>query len=70
MMQIPIPGATTVGVSYTGKRQGGQDHAFQYQGGLTNNIAYNDLSWFRALLGGNSPTSSGFILKMNKCCKG
>jgi hypothetical protein len=23
------------------------------------------LSWFRPLLGGNSPTSSGLILKMN-----
>jgi hypothetical protein len=32
--------------------------------------AHNDLSWFRSLLGGNSPTSSGLILKMNKCYKG
>jgi hypothetical protein len=24
-----------------------------------------DLSWFRPLLGGNGPTSSGLILKMN-----
>jgi hypothetical protein len=26
---------------------------------------HNDLSWFIPLLGGNSPTSSGLILKMN-----
>jgi hypothetical protein len=32
--------------------------------------AYNDLSWCRPLLGGNSPTSSGLILKMNRCYKG
>jgi hypothetical protein len=31
---------------------------------------HNDLSWFRPLLGGNSPTSSGLILKMNMCYKG
>jgi hypothetical protein len=28
--------------------------------------AYYDLSFFRPLLGGNSPTSSSLILKMNK----
>jgi hypothetical protein len=27
--------------------------------------AHYDLSWFRNLLGGNSPTSSGLMLKMN-----
>jgi hypothetical protein len=27
--------------------------------------AQYDLSWFNLLLGGNSPTSSGLILKMN-----
>jgi hypothetical protein len=32
--------------------------------------AHNDLSWFRPLLGGNSLTSSGLILRMNKCYKG
>jgi hypothetical protein len=26
-----------------------------------------DLPWFRPLLRGNSPTSSGLILKMNSC---
>jgi hypothetical protein len=31
--------------------------------------AHNNLSWFRPLLGGNSPTSSGLILKMNRCHK-
>jgi hypothetical protein len=31
--------------------------------------AHGDLSWFRPLLGGNSPTSSGLILKMNMCYK-
>jgi hypothetical protein len=29
-----------------------------------------DLYWFRPLLGGNSPISSGLILKMNICYKG
>jgi hypothetical protein len=27
--------------------------------------AHYSLSWFRPLLGGNSPTSSGLILKVN-----
>jgi hypothetical protein len=30
---------------------------------------HNDLSLFRPLLGGNSPISSGLILKMNMCYK-
>jgi hypothetical protein len=29
-----------------------------------------DLSWFSPFLEGNSPTSSGLILKMNKCYNG
>jgi hypothetical protein len=29
--------------------------------------AHYDLSWFRPHLEGNSPTSSGLILKMNMC---
>jgi hypothetical protein len=32
--------------------------------------AHNDLSWFRPLLGGNSPTSNDLILKMNRFYKG
>jgi hypothetical protein len=32
--------------------------------------AHYDLSWFWLLLEGNSPTSSGLILKMNMCYKG
>jgi hypothetical protein len=32
--------------------------------------AHYDLSWFRSLLRDNIPTSSGLILKMNKCYKG
>jgi hypothetical protein len=47
------------------KIQGDQDRAFLFRGGLTNNKAHYDLSWFRPLLGGNSPTSIGLILKMN-----
>jgi hypothetical protein len=43
---------------------------FQFEGGLTNNKTHIDLSWFRPLLGGNSSTSSGLILKMNRCYKG
>jgi hypothetical protein len=35
-----------------------------------NNVAHNDLSLSRPLLISNSPTSSGMILKMNKCYKG
>jgi hypothetical protein len=30
---------------------------------------YYDLSWFRPLLRGNSPTSRGSILKLNMCYK-
>jgi hypothetical protein len=59
-----------VGVFYTGKIQGGQDHAFEFQWGLVNYKTHGDLSWFKLLLGGNSPTSSGLILKMNRCYKG
>jgi hypothetical protein len=32
--------------------------------------AHNNLSCFRPLFEGNGPTSSGLILKMNKCYKG
>jgi hypothetical protein len=42
---------------------------FQFQSGLANYKAHYDLSWFRPLLGGNSPMSSDLILKMNKCYK-
>jgi hypothetical protein len=44
---------------------GGQDRAFQFRSGLVNYRAHGDLSWFRPLLRGNSPTSNGLILKMN-----
>jgi hypothetical protein len=39
---------------------------FQFQDGLANYKAHYDLSWFRTLLKGNSPTSSRLILKMNR----
>jgi hypothetical protein len=52
------------------QEQGGQDCAFQFRVGFANYKAHNDLFWFRPLLGGNSPTSSGLILKMNRCYKG
>jgi hypothetical protein len=32
--------------------------------------AHYDLSWFSPLLGGNSPTFSDLILKMNICYNG
>jgi hypothetical protein len=48
----------------TGKIRGGQDYAFLFRGGLANYEAHYLLSWFRPLLGGNSPTSSCLILKM------
>jgi hypothetical protein len=57
-------------VKYMVVIHGGQDHAFQFRCGLTNNKAHSDLSWFRSLLGDNSPTSNGLILKMNRCYKG
>jgi hypothetical protein len=60
-MQIPLPGVPTINVFYTGKIQGGQDHAFQFQGSLANYKAYGDLSWFRPHLRGNSPMSKGLI---------
>jgi hypothetical protein len=43
---------------------------FQFQGGHANYKAHNDLFKFKPLLGGNSPTSNGLILKMNMCYKG
>jgi hypothetical protein len=43
---------------------------FQFQDGLVNYKAHGDLSWFKPLLGGNSPMSSSLILKMNRCYKG
>jgi hypothetical protein len=48
------------------QEQGGQDRAFQFRGGLVNYKAHYDLSWFRPLLEGNSPTSSDLIFKMNR----
>jgi hypothetical protein len=48
-----------------GKIHGGQDRVFLFWGGPTNYKAHYSLSWFRPLLGGNSPTSNGLILKMN-----
>jgi hypothetical protein len=50
-----------VSVFCTGKIHGGQDRAFQFRGGLVNNEAHSDVSWFRPLLRGNSPTSSGLV---------
>jgi hypothetical protein len=35
-----------------------------------NNKAHGDLSWFRPLLGGNSPTSNDLILKKSMCYNG
>jgi hypothetical protein len=49
------------------QEHGGQDCVFHFQDGLANYKAYNDLSWFRPLLGLNSDTSSDLILKMRTC---
>jgi hypothetical protein len=49
----------------TGMIQGGQEQVFLFWGGLVNYKAYYGLSWFRPLLGGNSPMSSSLILKMD-----
>jgi hypothetical protein len=49
------------------QEQGGQDRMFHFRDGLANYKAYNDLSWFRPILGHNSDTSSGLILKMRTC---
>jgi hypothetical protein len=70
MLQIPLPGTQTVSVFCTGKLWGGQDRTLQFRGGLANYEAHYDLSWFRSLLRGNSPTSSGLILSMKICYKG
>jgi hypothetical protein len=42
---------------------------FQFRCGLVKYKPHNDQSWFKPLLGGNSPMSSGLILKMNRCYK-
>jgi hypothetical protein len=47
------------------KMQVCQDYAFLTRGGLANYKAHYLLSWFSPLLGGNGPTSSGLILKIN-----
>jgi hypothetical protein len=65
MLQIPLSGMPTVGVSCISKIHGGQDHTFLFRDGLANNKSHYSLSWFRSLLEGNIPTSSGLILKMN-----
>jgi hypothetical protein len=49
----------------TGKIRGGQYCAFLFRGDVVNYKAHYGLSWFRLLLGGNSPTSNGLILMMN-----
>jgi hypothetical protein len=54
-----------VSVFCTGKIYGGQDRAFLFWGGLVNYKTHYSLSWFRPILEGNNPTSSGLILKMN-----
>jgi hypothetical protein len=64
-LQILLPSTPTVSIFCIGKIQGGQDHAFLFRGGLANYKAHYVLSWFRPLLGANSPMSSGLILKMN-----
>jgi hypothetical protein len=68
-LQIPLPGMPAFRVFCTGKLWGGQDHAFQFRGGLANYEAHYDLSWFRPVHGGNSPMSSSLILKMSMCYK-
>jgi hypothetical protein len=70
MLEVSLPGMPTVGVFGTGKLWGGQDRAFQFHGGLANYKAHYLLSWFRPFLGGNSPISSGLMLKMNRGYKG
>jgi hypothetical protein len=69
LMCSRLESCTFVGVFCTNEIYGGQDRAFQFHGGLANNKAHSDLSWFKLLLGGNSPTSNGLILKMNMCYK-
>jgi hypothetical protein len=54
-----------VSIFCTDKIQGGQDLVFLFRDGLMNYKAHYGLSWFRPLLGRNSPTYSGLILKMN-----
>jgi hypothetical protein len=63
MLLISLPGVLTVSVFCTGKIQGGQDRAILFRDGLANYKVHYVLSWFRPLLGGNRPTSSGLILK-------
>jgi hypothetical protein len=63
--RMVMPGTPTVSVFCTDKIQGGQDCVFLFRGGLTNYKAHYGLSWFKPLIGDNSPTSSGLILKMN-----
>jgi hypothetical protein len=70
LRMVELDDCNIVSVFCTDKVQGGQDRAFQFWGGLANNEAHNDLPWFWPLLGGNSPTSSGLILKINMCYKG
>jgi hypothetical protein len=62
---IPLFGVPTVGVFCIGKIQGGQDCMFLFRDGPVNYKTHYDLPSFRPLLGGNSTTSNGLILKMN-----
>jgi hypothetical protein len=64
-LQIPSLSVPTGGVFCTGKVQVNQDHTFMFRGGLMNYKAHYGLSWFRPLLGGNSPTPSSLVSKMN-----
>jgi hypothetical protein len=43
---------------------------FQFQDGVANYKVHYDLSEFRPLHGGNIPTASCLILKMNRCYNG
>jgi hypothetical protein len=59
-----------VSVFYIDKNWVVKDHVFQFRGGDANYKEHYDLSWFRPLITGNSPTCSSLILKMNSSYNG
>jgi hypothetical protein len=65
MLQIPVPGALTIGVFCTSKIYGGQDSVFLFRCDLANYKAYYGFSRFRSSLKINRSMSNGLILKMN-----
>jgi hypothetical protein len=65
MLQIPLPGMCQLSVFFDRQDTWRSRSHILVLRRFANYKAHYRLSWFRPLLGDNSPTSNGLILKMN-----